>query len=107
LPQFISFAPTPGKFIIDTLAESDLISQLLVEVDCTSRTNQNLCQSAIDPTIRIDPSFLDASEFTLTESTGSTSGVHEPSAIILLGKRGVGFGERATRRPDLFLKENI
>jgi len=78
-------SPPHGSFTIHTLGNSDAVSQMIVEVDCLSITNGATCESSIDPTIEIDPSFADASQFKLIESTGSTGTVPEPSAMILLG----------------------
>jgi hypothetical protein len=87
LLQFTSLgtAPPDGRFTIDTFATSDSVSQMFVGVGCTSFKGGGLCRSTIDPTIEIDPSFADASEFKLIGSTGLTSSVPEPSGLILLG----------------------
>jgi len=72
-------------FTIRTLVDSAAVEQLVLGVGCTVITDGASCRSAIDPTIEIDPSFADASQFKLIESTGATGTVPEPSALILFG----------------------
>jgi hypothetical protein len=56
------------------------------------------CQSAIDPTITIDPSFPDAAKFSIIADTGSTAAMPEPSTWILLGSALLGLGGMACFR---------
>ncbi|HKE24596.1 MAG TPA: PEP-CTERM sorting domain-containing protein [Bryobacteraceae bacterium] len=75
----------PGPFEVHTSTVSDFISQMDVEAGCALPASSTApCETLIDPTIQIDPSFSGASQFTLIESTESLSIVPEPALLPLL-----------------------
>lgn len=93
------FPPPPGAFTINTAVGSNFTQELVVRVGCFLPNNASTCDSKIDPTIIIDPSFADASQFTLVEDTGpAPPPVPEPATLCLLGVGLLVTGKKIGRR---------
>ena len=81
--------PQSQPFTLNVSWTSDFISTMVLTVGCVQGVDYNgvlgSCHSKIDPTIMIDPTFADASKFTLIADAGGSSATPEPCTLTLLG----------------------